>query len=917
MSFILPIYYRKWYYLTIVMLIIGVCFVQQSCQSEGKEKKYVIGFSQCISEDDWRKKMEADMYQELYFHDDLELILLDAKGDSEIQKRQIRQLIEQEVDVLIISALESSPLVEIVEEAYHKNIPIVLLDRKVNTEKFTTFIGANNYEIGYQVGDYVKTHFPNASVLEIWGLKDSSPAIERHRGFHDGIRNSSVTVSKEIQIPLENENFSLSKKPLLNNLKGVNVIFGHTDVITYNSYKTIQLIDTFQKINYMGIDGLFGENLGIDLVKKGILSATFMYPTGGKEAIKIAKKIIDGTPVNKYNTLISTVIDSSNLELIIFQENKISEQQSNIDLQHRMIDKQYQLSNKQRNIIISMVIVSLIILLLSVLLYRALQQKNKKNQELSELNKKISKQKLHIEQVSEQLKVVTAEKIRYFTNISHEFQTPLTLILTPLKEMIQSPNRRTSFNLNLIKKNAIRLQRLINQLMYFRKIEFNQLKMMVSEIDIKVFVKDLKIHFDQLAKNKMIQFQLENQLKTATIWGDKNLLDKVIFNLLSNAFKFTPEKGQILMELKEHSDTISIQIKNTGPRITPEMSALIFNRYYTNDYQSGVGIGLALSKEFVQLHKGKIYVDLEDKEYTSFVIELPKGTAHFPLETIYASKVIDIIREENDVFFEIEQPALQHISKEEEEELPHVLIIDDNKDLTSYFYHSLSGTFNIKTANNGKEGLKMAFDEIPDIIVCDIMMANVDGYDVLRKLKHDVKTSHIPVIMLTATHDENYKLKAFRKGADAYITKPFNIEFLIENIKGHLLNRKLLRQYYFQLFDMQEVKTENDIDLRFIKEFKEIVAQNIGNAEFVVEDIYTKLGLSRIQLYRKVKAILGCGVHDYIVNVRLEEAQKLLTNKRISIKNIAYQTGFTSPSYFSTVFKSKFNVTPSEYRKTL
>ena len=885
-----------------------------SCEvAEPPEKKHLIGFSQCIREDDWRMSMERDMLRELYFHEEMALKILDGRGDTELQKEQVQSLIDENVDLLIISALEAEPLVEMVELAHSKNIPTILLDRKVNTDKFTAFIGANNYEIGLQAGKYVKTHFPTAKIVEIWGLKGSSPAIERHRGFHDGIEGAEAEVLREIQLQLENENFSIDKRILLDNLEDIDLVFGHTDVITYNSYKIIQEKDTRQDIKFIGIDGLFGENMGIDLVKKGVLETTFLYPTGGKEAIKLAKRILAGEKVPKQNELFTTKIDSSNIELIRFQENKISEEQANIELQQQIISMQDELNSKQRGTILLMVLVSISIFILSALLYRSLQQKNRKNQELISVNEEISRQKVHIERVSEQVEKLTEEKIRYFTNISHEFRTPLTLMLTPLNEMINSSDQRSSFNLNLIKKNSLRLQRLINQLMDFRKIEFNQLNMVVNEISIEEFLEDLMPHFNHLANSKAIQFELENTLSLDTIWGDINLLDKVIFNLLSNAFKFTPEGGKVLIRLSENEKSVMFHVKNTGPRISREQAEHIFERYYTDGVPSGVGIGLSLSKEFIELHKGSIRVDNEDKDYTSFVVSVPKGKSHFPLGTVYHSGDIRRLREEDDTFLEAKHFPVA--TKEKNDDLPYVLIIEDNKDLTHYLSNSLSNQFNISIANTGKEGIRLAYEQIPDIIVCDIKLANMNGYEILDQLKQDIKTSHIPIIMLTANQEEKHKLEAFRKGAESYLTKPFNLELLIENINGQLLNRNLLKQYYAQFFGVSEIK--DNIDISFINEFKKIVSENLDNADFTVDQIYKHLGLSRIQLYRKVKAVLGCGVHDYILDYRIKEAQKLLAQQGISIKEVAYRTGFTSPSYFSTIFKSKTNLTPSEYKHTL
>ncbi|MEL6253551.1 MAG: substrate-binding domain-containing protein, partial [Bacteroidota bacterium] len=262
----------KWLWYLILLFFLH--FLYACNKDANSEKQFSIGFSQCISDHDWRKAMEKEMEQELYFHNDIRLKKLDAKGSTSLQKEQIRTLIKEKVDLLIISPLEAKPLVEEVELAHSLNIPTILLDRKVETDKYTTFIGADNYEIGYQAGTYIKNKFGTGNILEIWGLKGSSPAMERHKGFHEGIKNSKLIVSTEIHLPLENESFLIDKKPLLSKLNNIDLVFGHTDAITFNSYKIIKETQEEPKISFIGIDGLFGENLGIDLVERGILSAT-------------------------------------------------------------------------------------------------------------------------------------------------------------------------------------------------------------------------------------------------------------------------------------------------------------------------------------------------------------------------------------------------------------------------------------------------------------------------------------------------------------------------------------------------------------------------------------------------------------------------------------------------------------------
>jgi len=528
-----------------------------------------------------------------------------------------------------------------------------------------------------------------------------------------------------------------------------------------------------------------------------------------------------------------------------------------------------------------------------------------------------------------QLEALNSKKIQFFTNISHEFRTPLTLILNPLNDIIKgdfnSLSEATKNKLKIIHKNSNRLSRLINELMDFRKLQFNKMSINASKIDLIPFVEEVSSHFEEEANEKNIILSVDYSENPINIWGDPSMLEKIIFNLLSNAFKVTPTNGMVsifinkkntkvnfpLVDSEKLLECIEIIIEDTGAGIKKENITKIFDRFYQvtefdKQYYGGTGIGLEVVRNFIELHKGKIEVSSKLNIGTQFKIQLPRGNSH--LKIINNKERAKVNTNDNLItkLTAIESSNNKSIDKK-------LLIIDDNSELRSYLKNELSISYNILLAENGKIGFELANKHIPDIIITDVMMPIMDGIELCKMIKNDLRTSHIPIMMITAKGMEIDKIKGIDSGADVYLQKPFNMNVLKSHLKQLISTRKILFKKYLSGIDFSENTTS--LDQEFITNVLNYINKNISDNNLNVENLADELLLSRSKLYRKIKALTGLTANEFIRNVRLEKSKEILENSEFSISEICYKVGFSSPSYFTKCFKLQYGVLPKEVRE--
>ncbi|MEO8413625.1 MAG: substrate-binding domain-containing protein [Ginsengibacter sp.] len=899
-----------------------------SCKIEKKQKQYVIGFSQCTTGDVWRQYMGKEMEMELAFHPEIKLIVKNAGLNPEKQIQQIKELIDEKVDLLIATPAEAKPITPVIEQAYAKHIPVILVDRNILSDNYSAFIGASNYKVGQDAGAYAVSLLKNGgNVLEIGGFDVGSSAdIGRHNGFKDAVRQQkNIQYLERLSQNWDSEPLEAAKELTNILLKtDVQLIFAQNDRIGLGCYKVCKNLGLSGKIFIIGVDGLPGPNGGIDLVNKGMLKATILYPTGGKEAIQTAVNILENKPFKKETQLYSSVIDSSNVGMMNLQSQKILSQQTDIERQQYMLGEQMRVYNNQRTFNNILTTALCLVFILGATVFFSWRKNKKITQKLRFQNEEISRQSSQLAEVSAKAEQAHLAKLNFFTNISHEFRTPLTLIFAPLGELISNSRLQleTKQALQLIQRNVTRLYRLVNQLMDFRKIEFKKMKLKVSENDLVSFTHEIVNSFRVLAKNKSIDLEFLTSERSLQVWFDSTMIDKVIFNVLSNAFKFTKEHGNISVSISKNDKNAIIKIEDDGIGMSKEVIDHAFEPFFQGEYENykGTGLGLALSKELMELHNGSILVKSEPRKGAAFEITLPLGSSHFEKSEFQSDVDKEIVTNEDVQIYTTDLYNSNIIEETYHNQVAPkyltVLVVEDNNEMREYLRSRLSTDYTIIEAEDGNKALQLAFDSVPDLILCDIVIPGKNGLELTQIFKSDIRTSHIPVVLLTAKDQENQKIEGMETQADVYITKPFNLLFLQKTIKSLLQNREKIKHHYSgEIFSEEKLNISKKTDRKFIIEFTAIVENNISNENFGVMDICNEMGISRIQLYRKVKAVLNCNVNDYIVSTRLQKAKYYMQHENLSISEIAFKSGFSSAAYFSTVFKSKFGVTPSAFKE--
>ena len=539
------------------------------------------------------------------------------------------------------------------------------------------------------------------------------------------------------------------------------------------------------------------------------------------------------------------------------------------------------------------------------------------------LSNRMDRKRILAEQ--EQQKKLSEAKLQFFADISHEIQTPLSLIIAPVEKLLEESNDpNTRFTYKIIRRNAVRILRMINQLTDLQSVEKGKPKLKLEKTSLEEFISQIMESFEDLAKTKHIRFELILENAIPPIRIDRDYIDKIIFNLLSNAFKFTPSEGSITVCLKNKQTEVEIRVEDTGIGIDKKDQAFIFDRFYQvcdkkTDTKTGTGIGLHLSKMMVELHHGSIRVESEPDKGSKFIVALPLdekqyGPDCFETENVKESPAgLQPSFSDSDLSFfrkNKEEPK----SDKKTDSLHSLLLIEDDADILNYIRKELSGKYTIYTANTGKDGLNQAWTHLPDIIVCDIVMPEPDGLTLCRILKTNEKTCHIPIILLTAKTSMEQQIEGLEMGADSYIPKPFNLKYLETQIDRLIRLRMVLKQKFTEVPEEKNPETKLvSPNEKLFHKFNEKLKEQMGNPNLSVESISRELGLSRVHLNRRLKSIIQESPSTYIRDYRLKQATRLLTEKKLSIAEVAYAVGFTSHAYFSNIFKEQYGMTPSEY----
>jgi len=904
------------------------------------ERKYRIGFSQCTTSDLWRQTQLRLMEIELSFYPEMELIVKDADDNTNNQIRQIQELVNSKIDLLIVSPNESEPITPIVEKVFDAGIPVIVIDRKVQTDHYSAFIGGDNFIIGVEAGNYVaKILEGHGKVLEIKGLEGSSPSIERHDGFMSVLNNyPDIEVVKSVSGNWKEESANYLINDALKIGLEFDLVFAHNDVMAREVKKVTQQYRNTRNIFVLGVDGLPGNEGGIQMVLDNVLDATFMYQTGGGLAIQTANDILNKRRVSKQNIIPTITIDKKNAPMLKTQTDQIELLHNKIERQKLLLTIETDRNKTQSIILFFLIAVLALTTALILMVFFSLKNKKKinqllveKNNEIEEQNELLKSQHEQLKKIDEELQEATQAKLTFFTNISHEFKTPLTLIKGPLENLLEDNLKPSDVKkmYQIMYRNTGRLLKMINQLMDFRMVENKKMKIKASENDLKEFISDVCESFKTLAEKKQITLNYHFETNHKLIWFDYEKIEKVVFNLLSNAFKFTPQHGQISINVTSHqidnpglfSEEVCIEVKDSGEGIHEEEVSKIFDRFYhtgESKIMKGTGIGLNFSKELVELHRGRMSVKSKLGNGTSIIFCLPVGNLHLVEEEMVKERTMEATKtKEMEILPEPELADNIAVSHEHSNDnIPSILVVEDMPDVLEFIRVGLNGDYNIYTAANGKEGIQRVMDKEPDLIVSDVMMPEMDGFEMTRKLKSDTKTSHIPIVLLTAKTTVKDKIEGIDGGADFFIEKPFNSSLLKSSINNLLLSRKKLREHYRDTLDFSAHGNEmNQLDKQFLEKLRKIILENLGNEELNVDELASRLGISRVHLYRKVKKLTDMSVSEFVISVKLKKSLEYLRGSGKTITEIAYESGFSSQSYYTRCFKDQFKISPSDYLK--
>lgn len=902
-----------------ILLFLSVLFFT-ACEAENEPRKYVIGFSQCMTDDVWRQAMEIEMNIEASNHDNLTILLRDAKENNQLQVEQIKELISRKVDVLIISPNESDYITPIAVEAYRAGIPIIIVDRKINSDEYTSYVGGDSYEIGKMAGEYASSLLsPGATILEVWGTKSTSPARERHGGFIDGLDKTKNFRFLTVEGKWRKE-IAKAETEKIKDYSRIDLIYAHNDVMALGAREAIMAADSslIPKIKILGVDGAFGKDAGLEAVADGRLDASFLYPTGGDQIIKVAMRIVDGEPVEKRYILNTALIDRPTATTLLMQSNQLISYQKRIEQQRQLMKNILNRFSVLRHSLTTILILMAVLVVFAVYIFFINQKINKRNRQLRSKNIETEKQKEQLVALNEQIKEVTDQKVRFFMNVSHEVKTPLTLIVSPLEKWIKNtPDSQLHNDLLRMKKNTDRLTRVIDQLLDFQKIENNKIQLNLSYKNIVSLAASAKSLFDGLAESRDISYSFESNRPVLNIWFDNDKMEKVLVNLLSNAFKFTPERGRVAMIVQALENRVFISVQDNGSGIDKEKLPFVFDRFFadTTNNATGTGIGLHLSQEFVKLHGGSLTVQSIPCQETVFRIEIPIRKEQTFFESSKKEEYFDSYPSElpginNELANEILGKKYDHT----------LLVVEDDEEIREYLTGELSGSFRVIGAANGVEALQiLSRNNRITLVLSDVLMPEMNGFDLCRNIKSSPELSDIPVILLTALSEIDQRIYGIAEGADDYIRKPFQIDYVKIKIIRLLEERRQLQKKFMKTMRAGGTPTVDsdiefpDSDKLFLNKFVAQLESSYTESDVSIEKISERLGVSRVHLYRKIKEISGLTPVDYLRNFRLAKAVDLLGQRRYSIGEIAYQTGFSSPAYFSKCFREVFNMTPSEY----
>ena len=875
---------KQWLYVVFLTLVFSAC-------SDNNVKKYVIGVSQC-SEDIWRDKLNNELVMSTYQHDNVTLKFASANDNDRLQKQQIEQFIKEGVNLLIVSPNQIHTISSVIDKAYDAGIPVILFDRKTDSRKYTAFIGADNYEAGHEIGYFIGQQLEGkGNIAEICGLQASSPAIERNRGFMDALKNypDIKVVARGYGDWIKESGVTAMDSILVQSKESFQYVFAQNDRMALGALQSIKK-HKVKGIKIVGIDALPVPGGGMENVRDGNLEASYIYPTRGDSVMQLALNILEKKPYKRDNYLKGALVTKANANVLLMQNEEMNKQTARLNALHGKVDTYLVQYNHQKMYIVLFSIILLLLIGIMVYIYRTILMKRRIEEEANKA------------------------KLQFFTNISHELRTPLTLIADPVNYIIHDDNLNSQQRsmLQIVQRNVLVLTQLVSEILDFRKVQNGKMELRLSDFNLAESMKQWIKLFSASAQKKHIAISMDAP-DTIMLRADQDKIERICYNLLSNALKYTSEGGEISLMAKEEDGRVMISVADNGCGISSDELPYIFDRFYqAKNAGRGTGIGLAIVKAFTELHHGEVSATSIEGKGSTFTIHIPvrqKGeVTNQPTE-----KIEQLVEPSSAEEVPNQARHIDELIQPYQTDKPEVLIIDDNIDIRTYLRSVLSEKYNVSEAADGKVGLELARKIVPDIVLSDIMMPVMDGLAFCQQLKTDKAISHIPVILLTARNLDEQRAEGYEHGADAYIAKPFSLRLLLSRIENLIESRKKLSQVLSKGVEDDEIgNISNEIDKSFLKQLRKIIQENLANSDLSVEQIGDEIGLSRVQLYRKVKALTGNSPVEIVRKARLTRARHLLQTTERTVSEIAYSVGFSTPSYFSKCYKEEFGENPKK-----
>ena len=875
---------KQWLYVVFLTLVFSAC-------SDNNVKKYVIGVSQC-SEDIWRDKLNNELVMSTYQHDNVTLKFASANDNDRLQKQQIEQFIKEGVNLLIVSPNQIHTISSVIDKAYDAGIPVILFDRKTDSRKYTAFIGADNYEAGHEIGDFIGQQLEGkGNIAEICGLQASSPAIERNRGFMDALKNypDIKVVARGYGDWIKESGVTAMDSILVQSKEPFQYVFAQNDRMALGALQSIKK-HKVKGIKIVGIDALPVPGGGMENVRDGNLEASYIYPTRGDSVMQLALNILEKKPYKRDNYLKGALVTKANANVLLMQNEEMNKQTARLNALHGKVDTYLVQYNHQKMYIVLFSIILLLLIGIMVYIYRTILMKRRIEEEANKA------------------------KLQFFTNISHELRTPLTLIADPVNYIIHDDNLNSQQRsmLQIVQRNVLVLTQLVSEILDFRKVQNGKMELRLSDFNLTESMKQWIMLFSASAQKKHIAISMDAP-DTIMLRADQDKIERICYNLLSNALKYTSEGGEITLIAKEENGRVMISVADNGCGISSDELPYIFDRFYqAKNAGRGTGIGLAIVKAFTELHHGEVSATSIEGKGSTFTIHIPvrqKGeVTNQPTE-----KIEQLVEPSSAEEVPNQARHIDELIQPYQTDKPEVLIIDDNIDIRTYLRSVLSEKYNVSEAADGKVGLELARKIVPDIVLSDIMMPVMDGLAFCQQLKTDKAISHIPVILLTARSLDEQRAEGYEHGADAYLSKPFSLRLLLSRIDNLIESRKKLNQTWSKGVEDDEIgNISNEIDKSFLKQLRKIIQENLANSDLSVEQIGDEIGLSRVQLYRKVKALTGYSPVEIVRKARLTRARHLLQTTERTVSEVAYAVGFSTPSYFSKCYKDEFGENPKK-----